>query len=177
MLLFTTWYAPSDARCLSWLWLTSFPLLPKAGRAAADRSSSMGEGVRPGVKYSHHRRGHRGGRLSAAHCHCWTHRSNTPPSSHAFLCILSHHCYWTIHHFTDDYWDNCSDCWKLKMWFSFAPRCCTFVSLTFLSVHGYTCHRFPLPIWNFLFLLGNESWAAGEEHLASNIYGRMNKYF
>lgn len=155
LLLLTMWCTPSDIRFLSWLWLTSFPILPKAGWTAADRSSSMGEEVWPGVEHSHHRRGHRGGRLPAAHRYCWTHRSNTPPPSHAFLCILS--CHW-------------SNRWQ---WFTIslmvietvgvnfillysAPCCCTFVSLTSSSVHGYTFHRFPLPIRNFLFLLGNE---------------------
>lgn len=81
--------------------VNSFPLLATAGRAAVDWSSSMGERVRLSVEHTHHWRGHRGGCLLAAHRHCRTHRSNTPPPSHAFLCILLHHCpdsqfYWWL---------------------------------------------------------------------------------
>lgn len=103
----------SDTHRLSWLCLTSFLLLPSAGRAAADWSSSMGERVRLGVEHPHHRRGHRSGRLPASHRHRRSHRSNAPPPSHAFL------------------------------------------------LHGHSFYRFPVPIWRFLFLLGNEPWAAG----------------
>lgn len=31
-----------------------------------------------------------------------------------------------------------------------------------LSVHGHPLHRLPVPVWHFLFLLGDEPWAAGE---------------
>lgn len=157
LLLLTMWCAPSDERCLSWLWLTSFPLLPKAGWAAADRSSSMGEGVRPGVEHSHHRRGHCGGLLPAAHRHCWTHRSNTSPPSHAFLCIL-----FNLFNFTDDYWDSFSE-FDTVIW----KRGCVAVLLCamllhfcffdiFLSTWLYFSSfsssnlEFPVPAWQWI---------------------------
>lgn len=31
-----------------------------------------------------------------------------------------------------------------------------------LSVYGHSLHRLPVPVWHFLFLLGDESWTAGE---------------
>lgn len=54
----------------------------------------MGEGVRPGVEHPHHRRGHCGGRLPAAHRYRWPHRSNTPPPSYALL--LHGHSFYRI---------------------------------------------------------------------------------
>lgn len=30
------------------------------------------------------------------------------------------------------------------------------------SVHGHSLHRLPVPVWHFLFLLGDEPWTAGE---------------
>lgn len=77
----------SVAHRLSWLWLTSLPLLT-AGGPAANRCSSMGQRFRLGVEHPHHRRRHRGGRVPATHRHCGTRRGNSPPPSDAVLRIL-----------------------------------------------------------------------------------------
>lgn len=63
----------------------------------------------------------------------------------------------------------------MQLWYFFTVICSSvvlpsMVGLFFdllLPVHGHSLHCFPLPIWNFLFLFGNEPWTAGEQTITT----------
>lgn len=119
----------------------------------------MGQRFRLGVEHPHHRRRHRGGRVPATHRHCGTRRGNSPPPSDAVLRILFTVFFFFLNAAVVFFRVICSSVVLPSM-----------VGLFFdllLPVHGHSLHCFPLPIWNFLFLFGNEPWTAGEQTITT----------
>lgn len=116
----------------------------------------MGEGLRLGVEHPHHRRGHRGGRLPAAHRHRGAHRSNAPPPSHALLRIFSLSGVNTsIHSISYTEFDRMAavmgKCGSLFLFGLFAPcyGSLTFLLSTWSFSLSFSCSNleFPAPAW------------------------------